>query len=68
MADPFAVCSIVHNKLMVIDGSRAHGAVSILLKAAESSNAKNLLVLGDPQVAAKYLKNWQVHAAHSEGY
>jgi len=36
--------------------------------AAEEQTAKNLLVIRDPALAARYTENWQAHAAHSELY
>lgn len=37
-------------------------------KAAEESNAENVLVLKDPDLAARYLANWEEHQAHSQAY
>ena len=37
-------------------------------RAAETNNAENLLVIDDPELAARYLKNWQEHLDHSEKY
>jgi phosphatidylserine/phosphatidylglycerophosphate/cardiolipin synthase-like enzyme len=37
-------------------------------KAAEESNAENLLILRSPELAAKYIENWNRHARHSEKY
>ena len=37
-------------------------------KAAEESNAENLLVINDPILAAKYTSNWKDHLAHSPAY
>ena len=37
-------------------------------KAAEESNAENLLVIQDGALAAKYTTNWQAHAKHSQPY
>jgi phosphatidylserine/phosphatidylglycerophosphate/cardiolipin synthase-like enzyme len=37
-------------------------------KAAEESNAENLLVIRDASVAARYEKNWHEHEKHSELY
>jgi hypothetical protein len=34
-------------------------------KSAETRNAENLLIIHDPVLAARYLQNWNVHAAHS---
>lgn len=37
-------------------------------KAAEESNAENLLVIDDAALAAKYAANWAEHLKHSEPY
>ena len=37
-------------------------------RAAEESNAENLLVIHSKELAAKYLENWKRHAEHSEAY
>ena len=37
-------------------------------KAAEEKNAKNLLVIKDAEMAAKYAQNWEAHRQHSEEY
>jgi len=37
-------------------------------KAAEESNAENLLVIQDAALAAKYTTNWAAHYKHSETY
>ena len=49
-------------------GRRSSRAVSISTKAAETSNAENLLVIRSPELAAKYAANWQAHLEHSEKY
>jgi phosphatidylserine/phosphatidylglycerophosphate/cardiolipin synthase-like enzyme len=36
-------------------------------KAAESSNAENLLVIHDAKLAARYLANWQGHESRISG-
>ena len=37
-------------------------------KAAEESNAENLLVIQDAAIAAKYSANWKSHLQHAEAY
>ena len=37
-------------------------------KAAEESNAENLLIIEDRELATKYLANWLAHEKHSEPY
>ena len=56
----FAYKIIIIDKQIVITGSFNFS------KAAEESNAENLLILRNPELAAIYLDNWQKHRAHSE--
>lgn len=60
--------SIAHNKIMIIDGKIILTGSFNFTKAAEASNAENLLVIQDPVLAAKYTANWQAHLQHSEAY
>jgi phosphatidylserine/phosphatidylglycerophosphate/cardiolipin synthase-like enzyme len=60
--------TIAHNKVMVIDGLIVITGSFNFTKAAEESNAENLLVIDDAQLAEKYAKNWQEHFAHSVPY
>ena len=60
--------AIAHNKIIVIDGAVVVTGSFNFTKAAESSNAENLLVIHDPKLASRYLANWAEHRAHSEGY
>lgn len=60
--------AIAHNKVVVIDGETVITGSFNFSKAAESSNAENLLVIRDRELAAKYGKNWEAHLAHSERY
>jgi phosphatidylserine/phosphatidylglycerophosphate/cardiolipin synthase-like enzyme len=62
------VHAIAHNKVMVIDGETVITGSFNFTRAAEEKNAENLLVIRDKALAAKYLKNWQEHAQHSEVY
>lgn len=59
---------IAHNKIMIIDGKTILTGSFNFTKAAEESNAENLLVIQDPALAAKYTANWKKHLAHSEHY
>ena len=59
---------IAHNKVMVIDGATVITGSFNFTKAAEESNAENLLVLRSREIAAKYEKNYQDHLAHSTKY
>ena len=60
--------AIAHNKVMVIDGRIVITGSFNFTKAAEESNAENLLVIDDVQLAQKYARNWQEHLDHSVPY
>jgi phosphatidylserine/phosphatidylglycerophosphate/cardiolipin synthase-like enzyme len=60
--------AIAHNKVMVIDGKTVITGSFNFTKAAEESNAENVLILRLPDIAAKYEKNYQDHLAHSVKY
>jgi phosphatidylserine/phosphatidylglycerophosphate/cardiolipin synthase-like enzyme len=60
--------AIAHNKVMVIDGATVITGNFNFTKAAEESNAENLLVIRDSGIAGEYTKNWQAHLAHSVVY
>ncbi len=62
-----AAHSIAHNKVMVIDGQTVVTGSFNFTKAAENSNAENLLIIKDKELARLYLENWQKHRDHSEG-
>jgi len=60
--------SIAHNKVMIIDGKTVITGSFNFTKAAEESNAENLLIIHDEKLVSLYTKNWQEHADHSEVY
>lgn len=60
--------AIAHNKVMVIDGETTITGSFNFTKAAESSNAENLLIIKDKDIADKYARNWREHEKHSEVY
>lgn len=60
--------AIAHNKVMIIDGSTVLTGSFNFTKAAENSNAENLLVIRDRELATRYLDNWTQHAGHSVAY
>ncbi len=60
--------AIAHNKIMIIDGQVVITGSYNFTKAAEKSNAENLVIIESPEVAAKYLQNWQKHHRHSQPY
>jgi phosphatidylserine/phosphatidylglycerophosphate/cardiolipin synthase-like enzyme len=60
--------AIAHNKVMVIDGQIVITGSFNFTKAAEESNAENLLVIRNAELAGKYAANWEAHLRHSEPY
>jgi phosphatidylserine/phosphatidylglycerophosphate/cardiolipin synthase-like enzyme len=60
--------AIAHNKVIVIDGKTVLTGSFNFSKAAENSNAENLLVIQDVALAKKYTTNWLEHYKHSEKY
>lgn len=60
--------AIAHDKVMVLDGKTVLTGSFNFTKAAEESNAENLLVLRDEVLAAKYVGNWVRHRAHAKRY
>jgi phosphatidylserine/phosphatidylglycerophosphate/cardiolipin synthase-like enzyme len=50
--------AIAHNKVMVIDSRTVITGSFNFTKAAEESNAENLLVIDDAELAKKYTQNW----------
>ena len=59
---------IAHNKVMIIDGETVITGSFNFTKAAEESNAENLLMIHDKKLAERYTKNCQEHEKHSEVY
>jgi phosphatidylserine/phosphatidylglycerophosphate/cardiolipin synthase-like enzyme len=61
--------AIAHNKIILIDGQTIITGSFNFTKAAEESNAENLMVLkGRSDLYAKYERNFEEHLAHSERY
>lgn len=61
--------AIAHNKIILIDGRTILTGSFNFTKAAEQSNAENMLVLVDkPEIYGGYEKNFQSHLKHSEKY
>lgn len=58
--------AIAHNKVMVIDGTTVITGSFNFTKAAETSNAENLLVIQSLELADLYSANWVIHQHHSE--
>jgi phosphatidylserine/phosphatidylglycerophosphate/cardiolipin synthase-like enzyme len=60
---------IAHNKIMVIDRSTLITGSFNFSKAAEKSNAENLLILkGNKPLVDRYIQNFEEHKGHSDGY
>jgi len=53
---------------MIIDNETVITGSFNFTKAAEESNAENLLVVRDKELASRYTENWQVHDEHSEAF
>ena len=61
--------AIAHNKIMIIDRMTLITGSFNFTKAAEEKNAENLLVIKEnPLLVQRYIKNFEEHKGHSEGY
>lgn len=60
--------AIAHNKIMIIDKETVITGSYNFTKAAENSNAENLLVIRSSQLADLYFGNWADHQKHSVVY
>lgn len=61
--------AIAHNKVMIIDGDTLITGSFNFTKAAEKSNAENVMILrGNPKLAEAYAKNFLYHRAHSTAF
>lgn len=60
--------AIAHNKVMVIDDKTVLTGSFNFTKAAEESNAENLLVIQDAKLASRYSENWRAHLQHTRAY
>ncbi len=60
--------AIAHNEVMVIDGQTVITGTFNFTRPAEESDAENLLIIRDSDLAGKYTANWRVHQEHSETY
>jgi len=58
--------AIAHNKIMIFDSRTVVTGSFNFTRAAEDSNAENLLILRDRDMARLYRDNWLHHAGHSE--
>lgn len=60
--------AIAHNKVMIIDKETVITGSYNFTKAAENSNAENILVIRSTQLADAYFGNWAEHQKHSVPY
>jgi len=61
--------AIAHNKIMILDRSTLITGSFNFTKAAEEKNAENLLVMkGNRPLVDRYIRNFEDHKGHSEGY
>ena len=60
--------AIAHSKVMVIDEATVITGSFNFTKAAEESNAENILVLRSPDLAARYTQQFLEHRRHSVSY
>jgi phosphatidylserine/phosphatidylglycerophosphate/cardiolipin synthase-like enzyme len=59
--------AIAHNKVIIVDGRTVEQGSFNYTKAAENSNAENVLVNWDnAKLAEVYLRDWMRHWEHSE--
>lgn len=63
-----AAHAIAHNKIMILDKLTVITGSFNFTKAAEEKNAENLLIIKSPDIAQRYIDNWQAHRQHSEIY
>jgi len=59
------VPGLMHNKVMIVDGTTVVTGSFNYTWSAEHRNAENLLVIHDPALAAEYTENWNTCAARS---
>lgn len=60
--------AIAHNKLIIIDEATVVTGSFNFTKAAEESNAENLLILRSPELASLYTRQFIEHRNHSTPY
>ena len=59
--------SLMHNKVMIIDGETILTGSFNFTEAAENRNAENLLVITSKELASQYNREFKVHKSHSSG-
>ena len=60
------VPGLMHNKVMIIDGTTVVTGSFNYTWPAEHKNAENLIVINDPTLAAEYVQNWNTRMAGSQ--
>jgi phosphatidylserine/phosphatidylglycerophosphate/cardiolipin synthase-like enzyme len=61
--------AIAHNKIIIIDRSTLITGSFNFTKAAEEKNTENLLIIkGNKPLVERYIRNFDDHKGHSEGY
>jgi phosphatidylserine/phosphatidylglycerophosphate/cardiolipin synthase-like enzyme len=60
--------AIAHNKIMIIDDRVVITGSYNFSRAAEKSNAENLVIIESAPIARKYQQNWQKHHQHSKPF
>jgi phosphatidylserine/phosphatidylglycerophosphate/cardiolipin synthase-like enzyme len=61
-----SVRGLMHNKIMIVDGTTVCTGSFNYTWSAEHKNAENLLVIHDSALAAEYMQNWKLRAARSQ--
>jgi phosphatidylserine/phosphatidylglycerophosphate/cardiolipin synthase-like enzyme len=57
---------IAHNKVMIIDSNKVITGSFNFTKAAQFSNAENVLLINNPSLAKEYKDNFNKHLKHSQ--
>ena len=60
--------AIAHNKVMILDEATVITGSFNFTKAAEESNAENVLILRSPELASRYTQQFIEHRRHSTPY
>ena len=60
--------AIAHNKVIIIDEATVITGSFNFTKAAEESNAENILILRSPELASRYTQQFIEHRHHSVSY
>lgn len=60
--------AIAHNKIIIIDRAIVITGSFNFSKAAEESNAENMLIMNRPDIAAAYVTNFDTHMKHARAY